>query len=287
MRNAILFSILGVLLATISHRDYAQIPNAGFESWASGAPDSWLVNNVPGVYIAVAQSADAHSGSSAAAGTVVPYSTYVIQPSIVSGTNGINGFPVNARHAAVHGWYKFTPVGGDYLSITVYMQKGADMIGSGAQLVTGAQNTYSENVVDISYYTAEVPDTCLIAITITGNAGLAHAGSTLLVDDLTFGASSGVETSGNVAPEYYQLSQNYPNPFNPTTEIQFTIVNRQSTIVKVYDFLGSEVVTLVNEVKEPGTYSVQFDARDLATGVYMYRLTAGSFVQSRKMLLIK
>jgi hypothetical protein len=88
-------------------------------------------------------------------------------------------------------------------------------------------------------------------------------------------------------PGGYCLSQNYPNPFNPTTKIQFTIVNRQLTIVKVYDVLGREVATVVNEVKKPGTYTVAFNASSLASGVYVCRLQAGDFVQSRRVLLLK
>jgi hypothetical protein len=93
-------------------------------------------------------------------------------------------------------------------------------------------------------------------------------------------------------PSKFSLSQNYPNPFNPTTRIQFTIVNRQLTIVKVYDVLGREVATLVNEVKQPGTYTVEFsgkggDGSNLASGVYFYRLQAGSFVETKKLLLLK
>jgi hypothetical protein len=88
-------------------------------------------------------------------------------------------------------------------------------------------------------------------------------------------------------PTELTLAQNFPNPFNPTTNIQFTIVNRQLTIVKVYDILGSEVATLVNEVKRPGTYSVQFDATGLASGVYFYRLQAGQFVQTKRLLLLR
>jgi hypothetical protein len=83
------------------------------------------------------------------------------------------------------------------------------------------------------------------------------------------------------------LSQNYPNPFNPSTNIQFSIVRRQLTIVKVFDVLGREVATLVNEVKEPGTYTVQFNASSLASGVYFYRLQAGDFVQTKKLVLLK
>jgi photosystem II stability/assembly factor-like uncharacterized protein len=99
---------------------------------------------------------------------------------------------------------------------------------------------------------------------------------------------------GGEFPKRFSLEQNYPNPFNPTTKIQFTIVNRQLILVKVYDMLGREVSTLVNEVREPGTYTVQFDARlpggqgsNLASGVYFYKMQAGQFVQTRKLLLLR
>jgi len=88
-------------------------------------------------------------------------------------------------------------------------------------------------------------------------------------------------------PHEFLLQQNYPNPFNPTTKIQFTIVNRQTTILKVYDVMGRDVATLVNEVKQPGTYTVQFDGSSLASGVYFYRLQARDFVSTKKMLITK
>jgi hypothetical protein len=98
---------------------------------------------------------------------------------------------------------------------------------------------------------------------------------------------TGVERQQQEHPSHFALEQNYPNPFNPTTKIQFTIANRQLTIVTVYDVLGREVATLVNEVKDPGTHAVQFDGSNLASGVYFYRLSAGNFVQTRKLLLLR
>jgi hypothetical protein len=82
------------------------------------------------------------------------------------------------------------------------------------------------------------------------------------------------------------LSQNYPNPFNPVTNIRFTLVDRHLTIVRVFDILGREVSTLVNEVRDPGTHTVQFDGTGLSSGVYYCRLTSGGFAQTRKMLLV-
>jgi glycosidase len=128
-----------------------------------------------------------------------------------------------------------------------------------------------------------------------GNSVVPPLGSVVLkVDTIRMIPTSVADNEGNARVEEYRLSQNYPNPFNPTTKIQFTIVDRQLTIIKVYDVLGRDVATLVNEVKEPGTYTVEFDARlsggqgsSLTSGVFFYRLQAGDFVQTRKFLLLR
>lgn len=92
-------------------------------------------------------------------------------------------------------------------------------------------------------------------------------------------------------PKYFNLKQNYPNPFNPATKILFGIPagssNTQSVQLKVYDELGREVAILVNENLTPGTYEVNFDASNLSSGVYYYRLTAGSYSESKKMSILK
>ncbi|MGB5530147.1 MAG: YCF48-related protein, partial [Ignavibacteriaceae bacterium] len=85
----------------------------------------------------------------------------------------------------------------------------------------------------------------------------------------------------------FKLEQNYPNPFNPSTSLQYAISNRQFVSLKVYDVLGNEIATLVNEEKERGVYSVTFDASNLASGLYLYRIQAGSFTKTKKMILIK
>ena len=92
--------------------------------------------------------------------------------------------------------------------------------------------------------------------------------------------------------DYYSLSQNYPNPFNPTTAIKYSIpakMKSQKSNVKlvVYDILGNEVAILVNEIKNSGNYEVNFNANKLASGVYFYKLTAGYFTQTKKMILLK
>jgi hypothetical protein len=88
-------------------------------------------------------------------------------------------------------------------------------------------------------------------------------------------------------PTTYALGQNYPNPFNPSTIINYQIPNDGQVTLKVYDVLGREVKTLVNEFKQVGRYSVTLDASSLATGVYFYRITSGNYVSTKKMLLMK
>ncbi len=85
----------------------------------------------------------------------------------------------------------------------------------------------------------------------------------------------------------YELSQNYPNPFNPTTEINYSLKNTGLVKLDVFNILGQKVATLVNKVQNAGRYRVNFDASKLTSGVYVYRLQSGSFVQSKKMVLLK
>ncbi|MEJ2615268.1 MAG: T9SS type A sorting domain-containing protein [Ignavibacteriaceae bacterium] len=85
----------------------------------------------------------------------------------------------------------------------------------------------------------------------------------------------------------FKLEQNYPNPFNPTTSIKYSIASRQFVELKIFNVLGQEIQTLINEEKSAGSYQIEFNAADLSSGVYFYRIHAGSFNQVRKMLLIK
>jgi uncharacterized protein (TIGR03790 family) len=89
------------------------------------------------------------------------------------------------------------------------------------------------------------------------------------------------------SPVEYSLEQNYPNPFNPTTQINYSIRETGLVQLKIYDILGKEIATLVNANKEAGNYSVDFNAAELPSGVYIYKLQAGYFISSKKMILIK
>jgi hypothetical protein len=103
------------------------------------------------------------------------------------------------------------------------------------------------------------------------------------------GVPTGTESNSVVSniPQSFSLSQNYPNPFNPSTKIQFTLPQGSQVNLKIYNSLGKEVAQLVNEKKDAGTYNIEFNALNLASGVYYYQIQAGEFVETKRMLLLK
>ena len=128
--------------------------------------------------------------------------------------------------------------------------------------------------------------------------------SSAIVLKSTNGGGVFVSQISNTVPEKYKLFQNYPNPFNPITKIKFDIpsdVKRETqngyfplrwgiggmTTLKIYDILGKEIATLVNEQLQPGTYEVTFDGGNLPSGVYFYRLRANDFIGTKKLVLLK
>ena len=88
-------------------------------------------------------------------------------------------------------------------------------------------------------------------------------------------------------PTVFKLEQNYPNPFNPSTKIKFAVPEKSNVLIKVYDILGSEVTTLVNEEMDAGWYENNFNAVGLSSGVYLFRMEAGSYVSTKKMIYLR
>lgn len=116
-----------------------------------------------------------------------------------------------------------------------------------------------------------------------GNDGILNSWSLRI----TLDSPNDIEEEDNLTLKDFVLYQNYPNPFNPTTSIKYQVSGILQVSLKIYDLLGREVATLVNEEKERGAYTVNFNASGLASGIYFYRLHAGSFVEAKKMILMR
>ena len=97
----------------------------------------------------------------------------------------------------------------------------------------------------------------------------------------------GIKQISSTVPSEYKLYQNYPNPFNPRTVIGYSLLKNGNVVLKIYDILGKEVATLVNNKQIPGVYEVTWEASQYPSGIYFYRLISGDFSETKKMLMIK
>jgi hypothetical protein len=134
------------------------------------------------------------------------------------------------------------------------------------------------NIFHMEFYTAATTDDIIAyGYAVTGD------GRVLKVDDVVVS----VDLTSTTAPSDFVLKQNYPNPFNPATTITFDISVKANVMLKVFNLLGEEVAPLVNEEKPVGSYEVEFDATSLPSGIYFYRLQAGDFVETKKMVFLR
>ena len=100
-------------------------------------------------------------------------------------------------------------------------------------------------------------------------------------------SSSGVEQFGNSTPNSYELDQNFPNPFNPSTTIRFSVPSSEFVSLRIYNSIGEKVAELVNQVLPAGIYNVNWNAENVSSGVYFYKIEAGSFINTKKMILLR
>ena len=120
-----------------------------------------------------------------------------------------------------------------------------------------------------------------------GTAILGYNPWSLQLSKYSLPGITAVKEESSRIPEKFSLSQNYPNPFNPSTDISFSVPQSGEVTLKIYDLLGREVATLINKELNAGTYSTKFEAGNLASGVYIYRLSARNFSSTKKMVLLK
>ncbi len=284
------FITLSIVLLFLAALNAQEIPNPGFESWPgtnNNSPEGWFANNPPTGPTTVFASLNSHSGMFSAALRVLEIGGFPFPPILSAGSDG-TGFPVTQRYEALNGWFEFTPQTGDFFDVLVSMWIGGiqgALIGAGTFSTQNGTTDWTQFSAPINYTKPGIPDWCTVQIIVGINQS---SSGEVVVDDLSFGSASSVEPIKNgLVPNEFELSQNYPNPFNPATNIEYSIPEESFVELKVYDVLGNEVATLVNENQSAGVYRADFTGYDLTSGFYIARISAGNFNDTIKMILMK
>ena len=268
----------------------SQVPNEGFENWTDGEPDFWTTNNAD-TLITITQSNSSHSGSSALKGECIPYFPPFLP---VMGPIGIcdgdtdDGFQIEFRYNSLKGFYKLNSQGGDQLFITLWVSVDTQAIGVGSILLNNAAS-YTEFAIPITYIDPATPNKCIISFQIINPVGGINVtlGSEMYLDDLELSMDMVSDVEAELQPFAFQLEQNYPNPFNPSTKISWQSAVSGHQTLKIYDVLGNEVATLIDEYRVAGNYEIDFDATGLSSGVYFYKLIIADYSSTKKMILMK
>lgn len=260
----------------------AQVPNSGFENWTNGNPDGWVTDNLTGGTLNVTQSGDAHSGSSSAKLQVVNYYGVPYPAELWTFSNT----SPSSIPQTLTGYYKYVPSSNNTgLAVGIELYKNGSDIGAGADTLKPT-SSYTQFSLPIYYVNSEIPDSIYIYIDLVDSTISGATGSYANFDDLSFGKTTGINNKFN-SPITFQLKQNYPNPFNPTTTIEYQIPKQSHVVLEIYNVLGDRVKTLVNKEESAGNYKINFNASNLPSGVYFYRIEAGNFNQSKKLILLK
>jgi len=160
----------------------------------------------------------------------------------------------------------------------VYAKQGNDNYGFA---ITNTKGEYTIKSLQFGDYTISANRVSAITnevkVTLIGNG----------LSNVNFKMEKIKPVNNNIAPVTYKLSQNFPNPFNPSTTIKYSVAVRGMVMLQVYNAVGQLAEELVNETQDAGVYEIRFDASALSSGVYFYKLTAGSYTDSKKMTLIR
>ncbi len=295
IKHYILSSVFLLILNT-GHIN-SQILNNSFETWEEHTPTNWVTSNTA-LLTNVTFSPDSHDGGLSANMIIKDFNGLPLAATLTTeNTNSFNGHPVNERYGTLKGYYKSELFGkGRYRISVLAWHSSGDAIGSADTLIVESTGNWQLIELPIEYFDDRVPASIFISFSIFDSTGAEPAAidSWVLMDNLSLGGiATGIKDEKN-APLSFSLSQNYPNPFNPTTTIKYSIpmlealhATSQLVQLKIYDLLGREIASLVNEKQPAGNYSVNFNGSNLTSGVYIIRLTAGNYVQSKKMTLMK
>ncbi|MCH8124180.1 MAG: T9SS type A sorting domain-containing protein [Bacteroidetes bacterium] len=206
------------------------------------------------------------------------------------GANDLQNYPslgvVTAENGHIEGNLTSTP--DTKFTIDFFASPTCDITGFGEGMTyVGSTTVTTDNLGSVDFNEFVGVNLINVGEAVTATA-TAPDGSTSEFSECFFAVTTDIERDEDAEiPNEYELFQNYPNPFNPVTTIRFAISNREWVNVEVYNILGKRVATLVDGYVEAGEFNVEFNASELPSGIYIYRMTAGSFSMSKQLTLLK
>lgn len=298
MKSKNLLTLILIFSFYLMNTNFSQILNSSFEEWDGGFPVGWFGANIPNVAVSVTQSNDAYNGSSSAKMEIVNFNGIPF-PSWIQTFNEdqtLLGHSISENYGSfsfqVKGEFKSTAIA--YVTSSILTEDG-NSIAVGVETINNLSLNWSEVNVPMEYYSEGVASHMYIQFALLDSSdteqNIETVGSFVLIDNIVMGAVTDIGDK-ITSPVEFSLDQNYPNPFNPTTTINYSIAangneSQESVKLVVFDVLGREVKTLYSGNQPAGNYQVTFDAGNIPSGVYYYQLSAGSFVQTKKMMLVK
>ncbi|HYV90505.1 MAG TPA: T9SS type A sorting domain-containing protein [Chitinophagales bacterium] len=272
-----------LILQLVMIAAYAQIPNASFEDWTGGNPDHWFSGNYP-QSIFVTEVNTAHAGSSAARNDVITYGPYSISSPLLLGDYG-QGTTVSSAPYAIHGWYIFNSVGGDYFQgFAVVLDNTGYGTGAGVSNPLGSTSVYTEFSINM-YYSSGIPngDSLLMIFTISNDTSSSdHFGSYFILDDLSYGFPTSIDDASSQATALESIC---PNPSSDDAQIVYNIKSPGNTALNIYDATGRLVKSLVNQVQSQGRYKAIADVSDLPSGTYICKLSCNERTDVQKLIV--
>jgi len=251
---------------------------SGFGDW-SVDEGSWEVG------IPTSGPSNSHSGQNCAGTNLEgnyqePADSRLVSPSFV--------VPPVSKNPAVQFWHWFSFSAADYGEVQIRVNNG-NWQPISSQILNTSSGIWTNFYISLTAYADSTVQIAFDFHSVNSGGGSNDVSSGWYIDEISIVGYTPTSIHENVKmiPDEYSLQQNYPNPFNPSTTIRYAVSSRQFVTLKVYDVLGNEATSLVKEEKPAGYYEVEFDGSDLTSGIYFYKLQAGTFVETKKMIFMK
>ncbi len=294
------FITITIALLCATFLSAQNVPNGGFENWTDNEPDDWGTTNIPGSDV-ITKSIDAFSGSFAARGQSIEVNRDNLPVEMVADgpPEGLRvGFPISPQQFTRMTFrYKLDNGNNDHLVAIVSIRNTDSLTMGLGSIVIEDKSTDSWSLATVLIDYTEVggtPGFAVVQFVLEDRTGgdPPSRDAFFIIDDVELSLATAINDDNPIVPDKSHLYNNYPNPFNPETTIKYHLAKSSQVRLIIYNQLGQVVTTLVNEHQSAGAKTVSWDGMDisgtqLSSGVYIYRIEAGDFVASKKMMLLK